>query len=392
MASAERLDQQADYEVASKVLRRAQVSKMTRQLQNRLALANVKIKHGWEKLSIDSLEPQIDMELKRKRRGSTNTTPSDTSSIVSDRFHPAALDSSPLAPMFSDDVRRSGSSNGFNNKRTRYQLQTERPASSSHMRTKVRTKHTKATSWKSSYHLPASSPAYHNRHSVNFPASHVPSLSFVSETTVADEVDPSLSSEDDDADLPVHSFRTSTGPQIHSSPPRTPPPDRARSAHLRQKPFSNLNSHDNNASGEEGAADLLMFLAASPSPAQPTPSRTLTRTPQIQAPSTPPAKATPLPPSMMNTPGGASTNFLGLGSVTPSMSGFNFADYVNVTPSPAQAAWRTPGPSKTPLAAREARRRLNFDSLVPPEGSSSMADGKAHGLGMELGGALVSSQ
>lgn len=367
---------------------------MTRQLQNRLTLANVKIKHGWENLSIDHIEPQIELELKRKRRGSANGTMSDTSSSLSDRFHPiGALDSSPLAPMFSDDIHRSGSINGYNNKRTRHQVQDNRPASSSHTRTKVRTQHAKATSWKSSYQLPESSPAYRNRHSVNFPASHGPSLSFVSETTVADDNDAALSSEDDDADLPVHSFRTSTGPQIHSSPPQTPPPDIARSARLRQKPFINNDSQHGQNNGEEGAADLLMFLAASPSPAQPTPSRNHTRTPRlIHPPSTPPAKATPLPSSMMNTPGGTSANYVGFGAVTPGMNGFNFADYLNVTPSPAQVAWRTPGPAKTPLAAREARRRLNFDSLVPPVGSPSISESKAHGLGMELGGELVSSQ
>lgn len=77
---------------------------------------------------------------------------------------------------------------------------------------------------------------------------------------------------------------------------------------------------------------------------------------------------------------------------------FNFADFVNITPSPAQGAFgsRTPGLAKTPLAAKEARRRLNFDSLVPPGGSPVMGTGgrgsmtKETGLGMELGGELVS--
>lgn len=77
---------------------------------------------------------------------------------------------------------------------------------------------------------------------------------------------------------------------------------------------------------------------------------------------------------------------------------FNFADFVNITPSPAQGAFgsRTPGPPKTPLAAKEARRRLNFDSLAPPGGSPTIgtvarnSTGKEAGLGMELGGELVS--
>jgi hypothetical protein len=97
---------------------------------------------------------------------------------------------------------------------------------------------------------------------------------------------------------------------------------------------------------------------------------------------------------MMSTPGGGSASFLGFGATTPGM-GFNFADYLNVTPSPAQAAWRTPAAGKTPLAASQARRRLNFDSLLPPTGDSphiGNVDGKVNGLGMELGGELVSSQ
>ena len=112
---------------------------------------------------------------------------------------------------------------------------------------------------------------------------------------------------------------------------------------------------------------------------------------------------------MMTTPGGSGAGFLAFGTATPGM-GFNFSDYLNVTPSPAQAAWRTPGgPSaKTPLAAREARRRINFDALLPPGASPSLSSaagqgnaggvtaaavvGEAKGLGMELGGELVSSQ
>lgn len=83
---------------------------------------------------------------------------------------------------------------------------------------------------------------------------------------------------------------------------------------------------------------------------------------------------------------------------TPGQQQFNFADFVNITPSPAQGAFgsRTPGPAKTPLAAKEARRRINFESLAPPGGSPNIGTavrgsvGKEAGLGMELGGELVS--
>jgi Whi5 like len=361
-------------------------SQMTRVLQNRLALANVKVKHGWENLSLDSIEPKIELELKRKRPVSSCGPLSDTSSSTSDRFYAISnVDSSPLtAPLFSEDIGRSASTNG---KRVKYQPQVRsRPASSSHNRTKVRTGSIRATSWKSNYHLPQSSPVYHNRH-VNFGAvSHAPSLSFVSETSTIPDDNLLSHSEDDDEDLPTLSFQRSGRPShVRSSTPRmprTPSPDPVRSARLRSKPFDNNNSR-RSTNNEEGA-DLLMFLAASPSPAQPR---------RHNAPSTPPPKSTPLPSSMMNTPGGSGAHFFGFGATTPGM-GFNFADYVNVTPSPAQVPWRTPGPTKTPLAAREARRRLNFDTLLPPGASPSLGnpDVKVQGLGMELGGELVSSQ
>lgn len=361
---------------------------MTRALQDRLALANIKIKHGWENLSIETLEPKIELELKRKRPSSSSGARSDTSSIMSDRFHSiGAIDSSPLTvPMFSDDAPQSGSSYG-GRKRVRYQSQAlQHPASSNHARVKVRGTHNQSVSWKSSYQLPESSPAYHSRHA-RYTDSHVPRLSFISETSTVRDRSPSLTSEQDDEDLPTMSFQQ----QIHSSPPRvprTPSPDVARSARLRSKPFPNQHTKQN---GEDSGADLLMFLAASPSPAHPKG----TRTPRTaNPPSTPPPKSTPLPSSMMSTPGGGGTGFLGFGATTPGMA-FNFSDYLNVTPSPAQAAWRTPHGSKTPLAARDARRRLNFDNLMPPTGDSPRighGETKLSGLGMELGGELVSSQ
>lgn len=298
--------------------------------------------------------------------------------------------------MFSDDIHRSGGSQSYS-KRMRYQSQnslSRQPASSSHARTKVRNGSYKASSWKKSYRLPESSPAYHTRHA-NFPSAHVPSLSFVSETsTVPDDLASPLSSEEDDADLPIHSFNLTTArsevdrlPTIHSSPPprspRTPPPTLARSARLKNKAFTAAAQSRNPHNGEDGA-ELLMFLATSPGP---------TRTPtnrkgQFLPPSTPPSKATPLPSSMMNTPGGL------LGLQTPGMQ-FNFADYLNVTPSPAQVAWKTPGTTRTPgpmgtsATTREARRRLNFDGMAPP--TNAGPDAKVTGLGMELGGELVSS-
>lgn len=418
------MDQPA--EVATKVLRRAQVSKvcaplcsqpgslqhwvltlslqMTRTLQNRLALANVKIKHGWESLSLDTLEPRVEVELKRKRPGSSNETMSDASS-VSERFYPHAhLDSSPLAaPIFSDDVRRSvsrgsrsGSSHG-QSKRPRYAqsfTNARYPGTSNHNRTKVRTSTAASTRWKSMNQMPQSSPAFHRRQTRFGTAHHTPSLSFVSESsTVPDDTRSPFISDDDDEDLPITSFQINS--RFRSSPPprapRTPPPAVARSARLRQNGFAIPDASRNGRNGEEDA-NLLMYLATSPSPARNGSSKTL-----MPAPSTPPPKSTPLPSSMMSTPGGGGAPFPGFGLSTPSAN-LNFAEFLNMTPSPAQigASWnRTPAGGKTPAATREARRRLNFDTLLPPGtndsprlGMDRPRIGKVEGLGMDLGGEL----
>lgn len=87
------------------------------------------------------------------------------------------------------------------------------------------------------------------------------------------------------------------------------------------------------------------------------------------------------------TPGTSGAGFLGFGPNTPGAN-FNFADFVNVTPSPAQGGWtRTPIAGRTPAAAREARRKLNFDTLMPPSPVMTRSS-RGDGLGMDLGGEL----
>ncbi|KAF2459573.1 hypothetical protein BDY21DRAFT_192859 [Lineolata rhizophorae] len=433
-SSAKSQDQPA--EVASKVLRRAQVSKMTRALQNRLALANVKIKHGWQNLSLETIEPRVEMELKRKRPGSSNETMSDTSSsCISDRLYPVGvLESSPLAPpIFSDDVARANGHHG--SKRTKYYSHAaaaaaRQPASSSHARAKVRHHHNGRGSWKSAYRLPESSPAYHARRARYPHSSHVPSLSFVSEaSTVPDDPVSPVTTDDEDVELPVHSFQADA-PHFCSSPPRTPrtPPPGSRSgrsagARSASRAFNAHGQQRNGQSGEEGA-DLLLYLATSPSPAHhnrnanndggnnpSSASKTPTTAKQrLFAPSTPPPKSTPLPSSMMSTPGGGMSSFPGFGPNTPSAAAFNYTDFLNFTPSPGQAVWKTPvAAAKTPLAGGKeaARRRLNFDGLLPSSSASGGSPNvggsgsfesktstgstkKETGLGMELGGELVS--
>jgi hypothetical protein len=153
-------------------------------------------------------------------------------------------------------------------------------------------------------------------------------------------------SDDDDDLLPIHSFNPTN---IRSSPPRTPPM-RTRSVSKRNKGENGAGT--NGKTGEEGA-DLLLYLAASPSPAV----RTSTRT-RMEPPSTPPQKnkQMDLPSSMMMTPGGGN-----LFPTTPSQA-FDFAEFVNITPSPAQKPFKTPisiTTTRTPVSGTQ--RRLTFD-------------------------------
>lgn len=328
------------------------MTKMARKLQDRLALASYKTRHGLDNLSFSLVEAHLESTKKRKRVRSNGTTSSDTSSSTSD--HPRffnALESSPITAPQSSNSRKRG------------RAQSMAPAVMGKSR----------ASWKTAHQLPESSPVYH--HQSQFPVSHEANFTFMSTTrTVPDsplsatcptKIQPSLSG--------------TPSPNSPRPPPRTPPPTRSRSFRQRK----------GIAGGEEGA-DLLLYLATSPSPANVDP-----KTSRIFAPSTPPSNHTALPSSIMSTPGGANAGagFMA-GFNTPGQQ-FNFADFVNITPSPAQGAFgsRTPGLPKTPLAAKEARRRLNFDSLAPPGGSPLIEDAgrvKGAGLGMELGGELVS--
>lgn len=202
---------------------------------------------------------------------------------------------------------------------------------------------------------------------------------------------------DDQDDLPIHSFNCQqTSPSmIASSPPRTPSP---------------INHRARTHQSKETGADLLLYLANSPSRSPAIHHRSSRRSAvdNLEPPSTPPSQHTSstnkdLPSSFLSTPTTNSTNNLALFS-TPGQQ-FNFADFVNVTPSPAQAPWggRTPGLNKTPAAARAARRGLNFDALVPPptnsgngslsptlqRGENGVGGKRGKGLALELGDKLM---
>ncbi|KAK3376000.1 hypothetical protein B0T24DRAFT_525297 [Lasiosphaeria ovina] len=345
--------------VADRVLKRLEISKMARKLQDRLALAQFKTKYGWEDLTLDSLEPKLEEE-KRKRMPDGDIL-SDSSSSASDLPYPTrALMSSPLkAPFFSDAVGSSSGSTGHR-KRT-YMASFDHIASSPskrfrHSPTAHRSFTTGHTSWKDHHQLAQSSPIKPRRQQ-HFTTSTGPDVSFFAGSgRMADAlIAPSYvinSDDEDEDDLPIsHSLRPS---HIRGSPPQTPPmrSHSGPSKKNRDKTSAAAPADDIKA-GEEGA-DLLLYLAASPSPANP-------KTSRMEPPSTPPPKnKLALPSSMMTTPGG--------GLPFPNTPGiaFDFSDFVHMTPSPAQKPWKTPGTlggAKTPLSV--ARRRINFDELLP---------------------------
>ena len=353
---------------------------MARKLHDRLALASYKTQHGQENLRFSDVEARLEKTIRRKRPISSLGTSSSTSSSSSDhQFFSGGLASSPLsAPFSADDIRSSGNLRVSRNRNVYQSTSMDLgPMSSKRIRSRSMAPplfDDSRPSWKATHNLPESSPIYRH-HESHFSSSRGPSMSFASDVSTVPASPPfgPVSDEDDNNNLPAHSF--SINSTFRCSPPRTPPPTRSRAARQRKGA---------NQAGEEGA-DLLLYLATSPSPANPGP-----RSSRLFAPSTPPSKSLALPSSMMSTPGMT-------GFATPGQQ-FNFADFLNVTPSPAQGAFgsRTPGVAKTPLAAKEARRRLNFDTLVPPGGSPNLSNigrgplSKDSGLGMELGGELVS--
>ena len=230
-------------------------------------------------------------------------------------------------------------------KRARADSDTERPPKSAR------------ASWKSNHQLPASSPGLHRHRTMRRNPPHFMSEAAIPE--VSSPADQGPSDEENDLDLPFHSFQHPAS-ILQSSPPRTPP-----SQHTRI-------SRGDRPSQHEDGADLLLYLANSPTPA-----RVARGSQQAFPPSTPPSQHAMLPhlTPTMGTPG----------------QQFNFADFVNVTPSPAQPAWggRTPGnPARTPLSTKDARKRLNFDALVPPSSSSPRLRAKQVGLALQLGGEL----
>ncbi|CAG8350099.1 unnamed protein product [Penicillium nalgiovense] len=341
---------------AEKTIRKIDIAQVSLSLQDRLGLAKLKYQHG----RLHGLNPNQ----QDGRPLLESDKPSDSSSEFSRSRCETPFTSPPLqASTYSKELPRSARNKHaatFNSrvmqpmlsasrKRLRSDSDSERPAKAPRV------------SWKSSYRLPESSPGM-NR----YRTSRRTQAPFMSEATIPEMSSPIYPrpSEEIDPDLPLHSFQNMSS-VVGSSPPRTPPPK-----HMRL-PRNQPQNH-------EDGADLLLYLANSPTPAR------VARGNGNQAfpPSTPPSQHAVLPGMTPTLGGGMFANIS-----TPNQQ-FNFADFVNVTPSPAQPAWggRTPGnPARTPLTSN--RKRLNFDALVPPSNSSPRLR-KETGLALQLGGEL----
>ncbi|SPO01349.1 uncharacterized protein DNG_04025 [Cephalotrichum gorgonifer] len=342
--------------VADKVLKRAEVSKIARRLQNRLALAQFKTKHGWEDLTLDTIEPKVEEE-RRRRRLFEGDVLSDSSSSTSELPYPSrALMSSPLkapGPMFSDGLGPSSGGGRPGHRKRGYvgslDSVSESPSSKRYKLSPTAHKSFPSghATWKDMHQLAQSSPIKPRRQQ-HFTTQAGPNLSFLTSPTF-----PMIQSDDDDDHLPIHSFNA--GSSRRSSPPRTPPMrSRALNTRRSRDRFHAVADADPELpkTGEEGA-DLLLYLAASPSPAVGGGARS-----RMEPPSTPPQKSRDmgLPSSAMVTPGGSN-----LFPNTPGQN-FDFSDFVNITPSPAQKLWKTPvslSSARTPMSV--ARRRLTFD-------------------------------
>ncbi|KAL8997084.1 MAG: hypothetical protein Q9169_003574, partial [Polycauliona sp. 2 TL-2023] len=356
---------------------------MARKLHDRLALARYKTQHGLDNLSPNLVEAHLESTLKRKRPGSSFSTSSDTSSTTSDQpIFSGGLNSSPrTAVILSDDIHPSMPANVSAMKPTHNSTYNFADTSTAYRKRNLTRSMAPPlsdparASWKSAHNLPQSSPGF--QQNPHLSSSQAPHLSFASQDSTVPNTPPFGSVSDEEAHESLDPPFGMTSSHFRSSPPCTPPPTRSRKS-----------CNQKGAAVGEKEAELLMHLATSPSPAN----QGLNH--KLYPPSTPPSNHQALPSSVMSNSG---TNGFLAGLNTPGQN-FAWADFINVTPSPAQGAFgnRTPGLPKTPLAAKEARRRLNLDSLAATGGSSNAIitgrgpTARGTGLGMELGGELVS--
>ncbi|KAI5789821.1 hypothetical protein FPQ18DRAFT_260995 [Pyronema domesticum] len=301
-------------EVMKKVIRRAEVSRIALLLQHRLALATIKQQNGWENLTLDAIEPKLEEDLKRKRN---------------------RIITSPL-PTFSNQGQSGQQSQPGQPGQQNQGHQSNQGQQTQHGRKRSRTDS-----------IP--------------PNSKRPRAAPMTRPFTANPATVAL-------DTREHPTFHSSPPRIESRIPRTPP--------RRLKSSFSSSLRDPRVAprlalkptGEEGA-DLLLYLATSPSPAH-----------EIRGegrfiPTTPPSRSSGAFGSIPQTP----------------QTGFNFADFVNITPSPAPGFERSgSGSAYRGTPVEKARRRINFDGLAPPRQSPGLQRaGSSLGSMGSVGGDLV---
>ncbi|KAK9466067.1 hypothetical protein V1512DRAFT_287120 [Lipomyces arxii] len=411
------------------VLQRAKISKITRQLKSRLALASFKTKRGWENLALDTIEPRVAEEVARRKSSPVNGHTSHANASLSSPINSKSVSTFPLPPLPTKlhqqvsnqlpSIRKQHRANGplDMRKRARTLSHDNKTATSSYMPWKsggddddADSIHGYSPQAQAALRLNQSSPVYpgivssnmtrystsydHHDHRQSFRPT-LPSTASINRMSKGSPTKAKHSGAHNQAIGKRHrrnkssvnsvgsamsvissaSTTSMSGGSAHRhSPPHTPP-SRTYSLYEKNQGFSRT--------GEEGA-DLLMFLATSPSPAQ---RSSFAHTPHQIRSSHPSSMATP--PSHQRSANSVSigTPLLsgpsGAPPQTPSQ-GFNFSDYVNniFTPSPAQVQW-----SRTPIIT-PARRRLNFDQ-IPGSESSANTPANSTFTAMEVGPSLM---
>ncbi|KAJ5882813.1 uncharacterized protein N7473_011075 [Penicillium subrubescens] len=308
---------------AEKAIRKLDITHVSLSLQLRLGLAKLKYQHGrLHRLMLTQdggdKPSESSSDFSRSRRETPMTSPALRAGTYSKELPRSAHNKD--AVTFNSHITQPMHS--ASRKRVRYDPDTERPAKAAR------------PSGKSPHQLPTSSAGlnFHmttRRHPRPFMYDAIiPELSSPVYQSICDK--------ENHPDLPRHSFRH-VSYMWGSSPPRTPP----RRAHL---------ARSGRPSQHEDGADLPLYLAKSPTPA-----REAGVSHRALPTSTPPSQHAILP--MLATRLG-----------TPDQR-FSFADFVNVTPSPAQSAWggRTPGNlGRSPLSTEGAHKQMNFDALLQP--------------------------
>ncbi|KAH7111383.1 hypothetical protein EDB81DRAFT_671498 [Dactylonectria macrodidyma] len=260
-------------DIVDGILKRAELSKLARRLQSLLALARFKTKHGLEGLTLDTIEPNFEEEIRQKRLAEGDTL-SDSAFSVSGLPYSDTLMSLPLKPDLFSNAVGSHNKGTSHRKRTYFTSFENNPSSPSKRFRLSPTTHNSVgyhSFWKDSQGRAQPSPIKPCRQQNFTPVNQDSSFQLCLLNSGLTPLNLAAPSDDDDF-LTVHSFNA---------------------ANMRSSPLT-------------------------------------------RPPSTPPQKNSKLDLlSSMVTPGDGN-----LFPTTPDQ-GFDFADFVNVTPpSPAQKPWR----------------------------------------------------